>query len=135
MAADEYGRSIKPGLSLNLLVAEVPASVAFHTMVLGATSVYDDEDFAVLRVAGSEFMLHADHTYLDHAMTGVIRDAEARGIGAEFRLHGVDPDRAEAAARQSGHIVLAGAMDKPHGVREAHIVDPDGYVWVPDIPI
>ena len=27
--------------------------------------------------------------------------------------------------------VLDGSMDKPHGLRECYIVDPDGYVWVP----
>ena len=25
-------------------------------------------------------------------------------------------------------------MDKPHGLREAYLVDVDGYVWVPDVP-
>ncbi len=33
-----------------------------------------------------------------------------------------------------GYTVLAGAADKPHGLREAYVVDADGYVWVPDIP-
>ena len=80
-------------------------------------------------------MLHADHTYRDHEMTGVIQDVEARGAGAELRLYGRDPDAAEAAAREGGWTVLSGAVDKPHGQRETHIVDDDGYVWVPGIPI
>jgi hypothetical protein len=32
-------------------------------------------------------------------------------------------------------MVLAEAADKPHGLRESYIVDPDGYVWVPDRPL
>ena len=36
-----------------------------------------------------------------------------------------------ARARQRGDTILAGAMDKPHGLREVYIVDPDGSVWVP----
>jgi len=26
-------------------------------------------------------------------------------------------------------------MDKPHGLREAYLIDPDGYIWVPDTPL
>lgn len=58
----------------------------------------------------------------------------ARGSGMELRLHGCDPDRAEERATAAGYEVLASAADKPHGLREAYIVDPDGYVWVPDLP-
>ena len=32
---------------------------------------------------------------------------------------------------EHGHVVLAGSMDKPHGLRECHIVGPDGYIFVP----
>ena len=56
----------------------------------------------------------------------------ARGIGIELRLHGCDPDAAVAAARARGYIVVADPADKPHGLREAYIGDPDGYMWVPD---
>ena len=57
------------------------------------------------------------------------------GADAEFRLHGIHLDEAEANARTRGYIVLAGALDKPHGLREAYILDPDGYCWVPDVPL
>jgi hypothetical protein len=50
-------------------------------------------------------------------------------------LHGRDPDEAESMARRLGFAVLAGAVNKPHGLREAYLVDPDGYLWVPDIPL
>jgi hypothetical protein len=49
-------------------------------------------------------------------------------------LHGRHPDEAEAMARQLGFTVLAGAIDKPHGLREVYLVDADGYLWVADIP-
>ena len=135
MPADDYGRSLKQGLGINLLVRDVAAAVKFQKQVLEAEVVYADPDFAVIKAGGSEWMLHADHTYRDHEMTGVIQDVEARGAGAEFRLYGRDPDVAEAAAREGGWTVLSGAVDKPHGQREAHIIDDDGYVWVPGVPI
>jgi hypothetical protein len=30
---------------------------------------------------------------------------------------------------------MAEAADKAHGLREAYIGDPDGYIWVPDMPL
>jgi hypothetical protein len=41
----------------------------------------------------------------------------------------------ETLARDGGYTVLAGALDKSHGLREAYILNPDGYCWVPDIPL
>ena len=134
MPADDYGRGLK-GLGINLLVRDVAASVEFAQTVLGAEAVYADADFAVLGHGGAEWMLHADHTYEDNPLYGFVAGTEGRGAGAELRLHNCDPDRAEAAARAAGHTILAGAADKPHGLREAYILDPDGYCWVPDIPL
>ena len=62
-------------------------------------------------------------------------DNAIRGAGAEFRLHGVDPDKAAAGATRRGDTVLQPPANKPHGMREAYIADPDGYIWVPDIPL
>jgi len=133
MPADEYGRSLR-GLTINLLVADIARSVAFQTEVLGAKVIYSDPDFAVLQGFGAEWMLHADHTYADHPLGGSLSFEISRGVGVELRLHGCDPDAAEARARERGDVVLAGAIDKPHGLREAFLVDPDGYLWVPDTP-
>ena len=134
MPAPDYGRSLT-GLGVNLLVRDVEASLGFARAVLDAEVVYADADFAVVRRGGAEWMLHADHTYDNHPLHGSLTDDLARGIGAEIRLHGRDPDEAEAAARQLGCHVLQGAMDKPHGLREAFLIDPDGYLWVPDVPL
>ena len=134
MPAPAYGRSLR-GLGLNLLVRDIARSVAFQRDVLGAETVYSDPDFAVLRLAGAEWMLHADHTYAEHPLLALTGDGAVRGAGAEIRLHGCDPDRAAAAAARLGHTVLAPPADKPHGLREAYLVDPDGYVWVPDVAL
>lgn len=133
MSADEYGRSLS-GLSVNLLVSDVANALAFQQRVLEATVVYSDPDFAVLRGYDAEWMMHADHTYETHPMRAAVVGLEARGGGVELRLHGCDPDRAEAAARREGYVVLAAASDMPHGLREVFLLDPDGYVWVPDRP-
>ena len=134
MSAVDYGRSLR-GLSVNVLVRDVAAALPFQREVLGAEVVYADADFAVLRHGEAEWMLHADHTYDDHPFRARTDRASPRGGGLELRLHGRDPDAAEAAARRLGHAVLAGSADKPHGLREAFIVDGEGYVWVPDVPL
>ncbi|MGB0551855.1 MAG: hypothetical protein ACPGQV_04645 [Alphaproteobacteria bacterium] len=134
MPAPKYAATLR-GLGVNLLVTNIPASVSFAETVFSAQCVYSDPDFAVLRLGDMEWMLHADHTYDKHPLAGFVENIDGRGAGAEFRLHGVDPDTAETRARDGGYTVLAGALDKPHGLREAYILDPDGYCWVPDIPL
>ena len=135
LAPPDYGRSLRPGLGVNLLVREVAGAVRFATEALGATATYADEDFAVMRLAGAEWMFHADHTYLDNPLIGIVAGMETRGAGIELRLYGVDPDQAEAAARAGGWTVLSGAIDKPHGLREAILIDDDGYVWIPSVAL
>ncbi|TPK40651.1 hypothetical protein [Mesorhizobium sp. B2-5-3] len=135
MKAGDFGRSLARGIGVNLLVSDMAAMEAFCRDVLGADIIYADEDFAAIELLGSVFMLHADHSYLDNAMTGTIAGAETRGAGVELRLYGANPDAVEAAAREHGHIVLAGAIDKPHGLRESYVVGPDGYIFVPSAPL
>lgn len=134
MPAPDYGRSLR-GLSINLLVRDVARSVAFARQVLGASLVYGDADFAVLRRDGAEWMLHADHTYSSHPLLALTGDGALRGAGIEIRLHDHDPDAAVVTAEGLGYTVLAAAADKPHGLREAYIADPDGYIWVLDRPL
>lgn len=133
MPAPEYGRSLS-GLGINLLVEDVARSVPFHRRVLGAEVVYQDPDIAVLRFGDAEWMLHAWHTYDAHPLYAAITSAAPRGIGAELRLHGRDPDLAEAEAIALGFTIVQDTRNKPHGLRECFIRDTDGYVWVPGIP-
>lgn len=134
MAAPDYGRSLR-GFGVNLLVRDVARAVAFQTEVLGVELVYADADFAVLGHGGHEWMLHGDHTYGEHPLLALTGDGALRGAGAELRLYGIDPDAAEVRARAGGFTVLAPAEDKPHGLRECYLADPDGYVWVPGVAL
>lgn len=122
------------GLSVNLLVRDIAAAVAFQQDVLLTKVLYHDPDFAAICGFGGQWCLHADHTYDDHPLVGLMRTTEpssGRGAGVEIRLHGCDPDDAEARARAAGYTVLAGSADKAHGLREAYLLDADGYCWVP----
>ena len=128
MPADEYGRSL-PALTVNLLVQDVERSAAFYREVLGAEVRYADPDFAAMRVTGIDFMLHADHTYEVHPWHARLAGGERRGLGAELRLLGVDPDIVADLVEAAGGVVLAAPADKGHGWREVWLEDPDGYVW------
>ena len=130
MSAPDYGRSLG-GFGVNLLVRDVARTCAFLREVLNLEPVYADPDFAVLRHAGHDIILHADHTYAEHPLLALTGDGAIRGAGAELRLYGLDPDAAEARARARGDTVLAESRDKPHGLRECYLADADGYVWVP----
>jgi len=139
MSGADYGRSLQ-GLGINLLVRDIGRSVAFCRDVLGARILHSNADFAAIRHDGLtggavEWMLHADGTYRGHPLPDLLGDHAIRGIGIEIRLYGCDPDRAEAQALALGHHVLAGSRDKPHGLREAYILDPDGYCWVPSVKL
>ncbi len=130
MSGSEYGKSLR-GLGFNLIVRDVTRSVNFVEHVLGAAVFFRTPNFAAMKLAGCDFMFHADETYRDNPLHGSLALAEARGVGVELRIYGCDPDIAEAKARESGYGVLAGSLNKPHGLREAMLIDDDGYVWIP----
>jgi catechol 2,3-dioxygenase-like lactoylglutathione lyase family enzyme len=125
--APEYGASL-PTLCVNLIVRDIERSLAFYRTVLGAVVHYSDPDFAAIDLLGAALMLHADHAYDANPWASRLADGESRGLGAELRLLGVDPDEVEARAN------AVGALFKPvsvrgHGWREVMVEDPDGYVW------
>jgi hypothetical protein len=134
MAAPEYGQSLS-GFTVNVLSADLERALIFQRDVLQSEVLHHDEDLLILRGYGSDWMVHADHTYDGHALLGDTLNEARRGAGVELRLHGCDPDGAAARALEHGFEVLDGPRDQPdHGLRETHILDADGYVWVPDIP-
>jgi catechol 2,3-dioxygenase-like lactoylglutathione lyase family enzyme len=134
MPGYRYG-ALLPPLSLNLIVASVERSVAFYRDVLGATVHYSDVDFAALRVGPAEVMLHADHTHEGHPWHEALARGATRGIGAQIRLLGLDPDQVEQKARSAGATVIEGATSKGHGWREMLVRDPDGYEWAVGVVI
>ena len=128
MASDAYGRTLT-GLSLNLIVRDVARSLPFYRDVLGMTVHYSDEDMAALQLEGTQIVLHADHAYDKQPWAQRLPDARKRGLGAEIRILGIDPDAAERRAKDRGATVLLGSRDWPHGWRDVLLEDPDGYTF------
>lgn len=125
------------GLSVNLLVRDVLLEVDFLHTVFGVQTHQVSRDFGICIHGGSVFQLHADHTFAQNALYGLLPESAPRGAGIELRLHEADPDlAAERAARFANAVVLAAPADKVgHGLREAIILSPHGYAWVPSRPI
>jgi catechol 2,3-dioxygenase-like lactoylglutathione lyase family enzyme len=135
VAAQTFGQSLT-GISVNLLCRDVPREVAFLTEVFGLKAHRASRDFAILVHAGVPLQLHADGTFAAHPLHALLPEAGPRGAGIELRLPGVDPDA--AAARLAGFeaVLLQMPTDKAgHGLREAVILCPEGYAWVPSVPL
>jgi len=128
MPADAYGRTLG-GLSANLLVRDVARSVPFYRDVLGFAVHYADVDFAALERDGMHLQLHADHTYDAMPWYPELTSGVRRGLGAELRILGIDPDAVEQRARASGATVLLAAGDRRFGWRDVIVADPDGYTF------
>ncbi len=128
MPGFRYG-ALLPPLTLNLIVTDTARSVMFYRQVLNAEVHYYDVDFAAMRVGAAEIMLHADHTHEDHPWHQALAAGTPRGIGAQIRLLGIDPDEVERRAREFGAVIARPPTNKGHGWREILVRDPDGYEW------
>ena len=133
-SAPEFGRNLK-GFGINLLVKDIGKTTAFLKEILGMEVHRADQDFAVLEHDGNFFQLHADHTYHDNPLPETFGGTLHRGGGVELRLYQKDPDACEARAKKNGYRVLRTSLDRPHGLRECYLLDPDGYCWVPSAPL
>jgi hypothetical protein len=132
--AADFGAALR-GLGLNLLVRDVRATAGFLKQVFGMTIHRLSDDFAIVVYGTQAFQLHSDGTYSNNPLLGLLPENPPRGAGIELRLYDTDPDLAIELARATDATVLASPADKPHGLREAYILDTDGYAWVPSRPL
>lgn len=125
--ATAYG-ALLPQFTVNLIVRSVDRSLEFYRKVLDAQVHYSDPDFAALRILGVELMLHADHTYDHNPWFASLQSGEPRGLGAELRVLGMNPETVAEQAREMNALFKEVAV-RGHGWREVMVRDPDGYVW------
>lgn len=132
----EFGHSLS-GLTVNLLVRDVLAEADFLTRIFDMQAHRTSRDFAIMVYQGQPFQLHSDGTYANHPLPSLLPESGPRGGGIELRLHETDPDQAcVRVAGFSNAIVLQSPRDKTaHGLREAVILCPEGYAWVPSLRI
>ena len=133
-SAEDFGASLR-GIGLNLLVRDVLAICTMLETVFGMKSHQKSADFAIVTYGKQVFQLHSDGTYHSNPLLGLLPEAGARGAGIEIRLYDTDPDDAVAKAQDAGMHVLQEPSEKPHGLREAYLLCPNGYAWVPSRPL
>jgi uncharacterized glyoxalase superfamily protein PhnB len=130
MSGADYGRSLT-GLGFNLIVNDLNRALHFATQVIQAEVFFRTDVFAAMTLSGQHFMFHIPSSYRGNELHATLTSDAPRGVGIELRCYHVDPDAAEARARAAGYTVLAGSLDKPHGLRECMLLDDDGFVWIP----
>jgi len=127
ISASDYG-ALLPQFTVNLIVRSIDLALEFYRKVLQAQVHYSDPDFAALRVLGIEMMLHADHTYEHNPWSASLQGGQTRGLGAELRLLGMNPEEVAERARRM-KALFKDVSVRGHGWREVMVRDPDGYVW------
>ena len=120
-------------LRLELFVADLPRSVAWYAAALGFSVVRHDPGYASLQRGdvvlglGPIAKLPADGARPGHTQASL---AHGRGAGVEVVLELDDPAAVEAAAARvagTGWPLAEPLTDRPWGLRDFRVVDPDGY--------
>ena len=117
------------GLRLELFVEDVEASIAFYTRVLAfEVARHGPGDYASLRLGGVLFGLGTVAKLPEEG--GYFRrdiSDHRRGLGVEIVLEVDDVDGWHDRVAASGHPILEPLRDRPWGLRDFRISDPDGY--------
>lgn len=133
IGAADFGRSLT-GLGLNLLCRDVRGMASFLERVFGLGIHRLSDDFALVRHGAVLIQLHSDATFARHPLHDLLPESPPRGAGVQLYLFGIDPDTAVSRAEAQGGMVIEAPADKPHGLREATILSPEGYAFSPAVP-
>lgn len=115
---------------IELFVDDVDASIRFYTGALGFRLVRREPDYASLDRGGAVLglaptaKLPADGEGPGFTRAGL---AGRRGAGVELVLEVEDVDAALEAVGRAGHRVAEPLRDRPWGLRDFRVIDPDGY--------
>jgi catechol 2,3-dioxygenase-like lactoylglutathione lyase family enzyme len=117
------------GLRLELFVDDMEASIAFYTRVLAFELARQEPgDYASLRLGGVVLgigpvaKLPEEGGYFGRDIATL-----RRGLGVEIVLEVDDVDGCQERVADSGHPILEPLRDRPWGLRDFRISDPDGY--------
>jgi lactoylglutathione lyase len=117
------------GLRLELFVEDMADSIAFYTQVLAfEVARHEPDDYASLRWGdailgiGAVAKLPEEGGYFGRNIS-----SHRRGLGVEIVLEVDDVEEWHARVGTSGHPTLEHLQDRPWGLRDFRIADPDGY--------
>jgi lactoylglutathione lyase len=117
------------GLRLELFALDMEASIAFYTRVLAFELVrHEPGDYASLRLGGLDLgigpvaKLPEEGGYFSRDIATL-----RRGLGVEIVLEVGDVEGCHERVADSGHPILEPLRERPWGLRDFRISDPDGY--------
>jgi lactoylglutathione lyase len=130
--ADHPGQTLPPsdmGLRLELFVEDIGASIDFYTKVLGFEVLREHPgDYASLR-CGDVTLGIGPISKLPKGVGYFTREIASlrRGLGVEIVLEIDEVDEWYRHVSGSGHPVFEPPQDRPWGLKDFRIIDPDGY--------
>lgn len=113
-------------LRLELFVKSVRDSMDFYTRVLGfETMTYQPDDYSVFRKGNVLISLQSQsHLPDEHPLKPHNRPV---GLGIEIVLEEDDVDAAYERVQQEAWQVADGLAQRPWGLRDFRVADPDGF--------
>ncbi len=134
VAPEVFGRALR-GVGVNLLCRDVRTVAGFAAQVLGLAVHRLSQDFALLEHDGMLIQLHSDGSFGAHPLLALVPESGPRGGAVQVFLFGLDPDATCARAEAAGALVLEPPRDKPHGLREATLLSPEGHAFSPAVAL
>ena len=117
------------GLRLELFASDMEASIDFYTRVLAfELARHEPGDYASLRLGdvllgvGPVAKLPEEGGYFGREIATL-----RRGLGVEIVIEVDDVDGCQERVASSSHPILEPLRDRPWGLRDFRISDPDGY--------
>jgi lactoylglutathione lyase len=117
------------GLRLELFALDMEATTAFYTQLLAfELARHEPGDYASLRLGGVVLGI-GPVAKLPEEGGYFGRDIATfrRGLGVEIVLEVDDVEEFQQRVAASGHPILEPLRDRPWGLRDFRISDPDGY--------
>jgi uncharacterized glyoxalase superfamily protein PhnB len=107
-----------------LFVHNVPAAVRFYTETLGFTAYRTDPTFAVLALGNAVVMLADQRMY---GLMGGEPPGASRGSFVDIRIVVPDVDAMHRRCTEAGVTIVHDIADRPYGLRDFIIRDPNGF--------
>lgn len=115
------------GLRLELFVDDVAASTRFYTEVLGFSVMQNKDDGYVALRRGDALISLNRRQVLSPDAPHYRAAAVAPGLGTEIVIEVSDVDAQYRQILDAGWPIAEGLQDRPWGLGDFRVVDPDGF--------
>ncbi len=123
MSAASSGNEPLIAVAPEYFVSDLSRSVRFWTEEIGCRVLRQDANFAVLAFESAHIMLATAHS---KAVANWL-DSGPRGVGIHVRFMAEDLDALYRRLANSGVPIVSAIADRPYGLRDFIVADPDGF--------